>query len=224
VDVRARGADTYTFSVYAVDASGNTSKTATNTATTTRDVNPPSAPALAVGDVGPTHISLAWSSTDDGPSIVYSIAVNGTPDPGGITSATSRTFEQLAPATTYTFTVTARDNAMNFSPPSQVTVTTRSADFTDTEPPTAPSNVRADGFGDGSTELLVTWTASSDNVDPQSRIRYEVFINGNLSEVTVGTTRATTYGVNGTNTIQVFAIDAARNRSAAGTITAVIQL
>jgi hypothetical protein len=84
--------------------------------------------------------------------------------------------------------------------------------------------VGASGFADGSTELLITWTASTDNVDPQSQIRYEVFINGTLNEVVVGTNRTTTYGVLGTNTIEVFAIDTAGNRSPAGMTTVTIQL
>jgi chitodextrinase len=216
---------TYTFSVYAVDGSGNKSKASTVIVTTAaRDVTPPSAPVISVTDVAPRQISLAWSSTDDSPSIIYTVSVNGAPDPEGATSSTSRTFYLLEPATAYTFTVTARDKGGNWSTPSQVTVTTKSIDLNDHDPPTAPGNVGASGFADGSTELLVTWTASTDNVDPQSQIRYEVFINGTLNEVVVGTTRTTTYGVVGTNTIEVFAIDTAGNRSPAGVTTVVIQL
>ena len=73
---------------------------------------------------------------------------------------------------------------------------------------------------------LISYLAldTSESVDPQSQIRYEVFINGTLHEITVGTTRTTAYGDVGTNTIEVFAIDNAGNRSSAGTITLVIAL
>ena len=222
---RLEASTIYTFSVYAVDGSGNKSKASAVTVTTAAlDVTPPSAPMISVTDVAPRQISVAWSSTDDSPSLVYSVSMNGAPDPEGATSNTSRTFYLLEPATAYTFSVKARDNGGNWSAPSQITVTTKPIDPNDHEAPTAPANVRADGFSDGSTELLVTWTASTDNVDPQSQIRYEVFINGTLNEVVVGTNRTTTYGVLGTNTIEVFAIDAAGNRSPAGTTTVVIQL
>jgi len=103
-------------------------------------------------------------------------------------------------------------------------VTTKSIDPNDHQAPTAPSDVSAEGYSDGSTELLITWTASADNVDPQSQLRYEVFINGILHEITVGTTRTPAYGDVGTNTIEVFAIDNAGNRSLAGTTTVVIRL
>ena len=32
-------------------------------------------------DVGPTHASLTWSSTDDGPFIWYTISIDGDPVP-----------------------------------------------------------------------------------------------------------------------------------------------
>jgi chitinase len=188
------------------------------------DTQAPTTPVLSATEVGTTYISLAWSSTDVGPSIYYLIAINGGQDPNGGTSSTSRTYSLLEPATTYSFTARARDEAGNWSPISEpLKVTTKPRDVSDTHAPTAPTNVRADGYGDGSTELAVTWIASTDNVDAQSKIRYNVYLNGELSAITVGTTHSINYGVDGTNTITVIAVDAAGNESAAGTTTVVIQ-
>src|SRR5215204_1213750 len=56
------------------------------------DVTPPTTPVLSATDAGPTHISLAWKSTDDrATSIVYVIYINGSPNPAG-TSSTSQTY------------------------------------------------------------------------------------------------------------------------------------
>ena len=78
------------------------------------------------------------------------------------------------------------------------------------------------GYEDGSRELLVTWTASNDNVSEQSMIRYDVFVNGVLTDGTAGTPRSDLYGVAGNNVITVIAVDEAGNKSTAGTVTIVI--
>lgn len=185
------------------------------------DVTPPTTPALSATDVGSRHVSLAWSSTDDRTyNITYSITVNGTPDPDGSTYNTSRSYYVLQPSTGYTFTVRARDNAGNVSAPGTLTVTTRALDPNDRQPPSAPTNVGANDFASG-TEFLATWTASTDNVDSQAALRYDVFVNGELSDVVFGKTQSINYGVNGNNTVSVIAIDANGNRSEAGTTTIV---
>jgi hypothetical protein len=183
------------------------------------DITPPTTPLLSATDVGASYVSLAWSSTDDRTySITYSITVNGAPDPNGATYRTSRIYNLLQPATTYTFTVRARDNAGNQSAAGELAVTTKPRTANDTQAPSAPTNVQAYDFGTGA-EFQVTWTASTDNVDAQPEIRYEVYVNGELSDVTVGKTESINYGVNGTNTVSVIAVDAAGNKSAAGTTT-----
>jgi hypothetical protein len=40
----------------------------------------------------------------------------------------------------------------------------------------APTNVWAGSYADGSTEFEVNWTASTDNVDAQAFIRYDVYL------------------------------------------------
>lgn len=215
---------TFSFFVYAVDAAGNKSK-ASNTVTVTllRDTTPPTAPVLSVTDVGPTHISLAWSSTDDGPFVFYSIFVDEVPIIQG-SSNTSATIYLFEPETTYTITAEARDNGINWSPRSEpLTVTTESRNPNDITPPTTPTGLRAsDASGDG--EINIRWVLSTDDTDPQSLIRYDVYVNGVLSDITVGRTRSIVYGIDGLNTITVIAVDTAGNQSEPATTTVVLDL
>ena len=181
----------------------------------TPDTQSPTAPAVTLTDAGPTHVSLAWASTDDSPwPLVYSVSKDGVATP--TSSMTSGTFQLLRPGTTYTFTVRARDNALNWSPVTALTVTTPLIDRNDVTPPTTP-NVWADLYFDGSRELQVTWTPSTDNATAQVAIVYHVFVNGVLDNSAVGKTQASVYGVAGDNVITVIAVDAAGNQSAPGT-------
>jgi chitinase len=192
------------------------------------DTAPPTVPVVSVPDVGRNHISLAWLATDDqggSAPLYFTITVNGGPDPYGFTWDMSRTYYALQPATTYTFTVRAKDYAGNWSAPSNpLSVTTKALDPSDKQPPSVPTNVRADNYGDGSTEIDLSWTASTDNADSQADIHYEVYVNGELSDVAFGKTRSINYGVNGANTIAVIAVDANGNKSEAGTATIVFDL
>ena len=190
------------------------------TFTLPRDVTPPSKPVVTVTDVGPTHVSLAWSSVDDGPNVWYSVAMNGSTVLSG-SKNTSGTFGPLQPQTTYTFVVRAQDFGGNLSPVSDtLTVTTEAADTNDTTPPTTPGNLTDNGmsFPDGETWLF--WQQSTDNVDPQSVIRYDVYANGVLDHSLIGADRTILYGNPGTsNTYQVIAVDSAGNQSAPATLT-----
>src|SRR5688572_22346423 len=206
----------YSFYVYAVDAVGNRSKNSnTVSALLPADTTPPTTPVLAVTDVGATHVSLLWSAQEDGPWIFYQVYLNGAPHlyTG---SATSATIAGLDPSTTYTFTVIARDNGINFSPPSnEVTVTTEAADPSDTTPPTTPVSLSASDLNSGDGEISLHWDQSTDDQTPQAFIRYEVFLNGVLDHMLVGQGRASVYGTFGVlNLIEVIAIDASGNRSA----------
>jgi hypothetical protein len=182
------------------------------------DAEPPTPPAFSVVELGPTHVKLAWSSTDASPPILYYLTRNGANVFYGF--ETSSTFSGLQPSTTYTFAGKARDNAGNWSAMSApFTVTTPAPDANDVTPPSAPTGVWADLYGDGSREMQVAWGASTDNVTPQSAIVYLVAVNGVVDNSAVGKTWTSVYGVAGDNVITVVAIDAAGNRSAAGTFT-----
>jgi chitodextrinase len=210
----------YSFFVYAVDASGNKSKNSNTVSTILpADTTPPTTPVLVVTDVGATHVSLLWSAQDDGPYIFFQVYLNGAPHlyTGSTPSAT---VAGLSPLTTYTFKVVARDNGINFSTSNEVTVTTEASDPNDTTPPTTPGSLDADDLNSGDGEISLRWTQSTDDQTPQAFIKYEVFLNGVLDHTLVGSGRAAVYGLFGVvNTIEVIAVDEAGNRSAPASTT-----
>jgi chitinase len=179
------------------------------------DVQAPTLPVFSVLERGPTHLKLAWSSTDASNPILYRVEKNGELVNYGF--ETSKTFAALQPSTTYSFTAKARDAAGNWSQFSApFTVTTTAPDPNDVTPPTTPAGVWAYLDG-GGTELLVMWGASTDNVTPQSAIIYQIAVNGVVDNTAVGKTDSRVYGVVGDNVISVIAIDGAGNRSVAAT-------
>jgi chitinase len=224
-----KSGQTYTLRVYAKDAAGNLSKSSNPvTVTLPGEIAAPTKPVVTVSDVGPTHVSLGWSSTDDGSTIWYTISIDGQP----VNTLNSRTgiftcSAVLVPTgcvplnqeTTYTFTVRARDVDGNQSPVSDPVVVTTAPAPDDHTPPSQPANITAESDG---AHLILRWTASTDDVAPQSLIRYDVYVNGELRAVVVGQTTAQIeieYGV--TNNIEIVAVDTADNESAPGTITVV---
>jgi chitodextrinase len=209
----------FTLRISARDAAGNVSGYSNSvTFTLPPDTTPPTQPVVSATDVGPSHISLAWSSTEDGPHVWFAVYMNGTSLIQG-SRDTSGTFGPLEPETTYTFTVQARDFGGNLSPMSDpLTVTTEASDPNDTKPPTTPGNLTDNGmsFPDGETWLF--WEESTDNVDPQSVIRYDVYVNGVLDHSLIGADSTILYGAPGvSNTFQVIAVDSAGNQSAPAT-------
>ena len=89
----------------------------------------------------------------------------------------------------------------------------------DDSPPTTPAGLSANTFGDA--EIWLSWGASSDNATPMGLIVYEVWLNGRFDQgICCGQTQAILYGDLGVlNTIDVFAVDGADNRSAPATVT-----
>ena len=210
---------TYSFTVRAVDGSNNWSQPSNAvSAALPQDTTPPAVPVITATDVGPTHISLSWTSNDIGP-VIYRLYKDGVVY-GQPSSATSTTIYLLQPESTHTFTAEARDSAGNWSPMGRtIRITTEAADPDDVTAPTVPSNLWGGSFGDGSTEFQLHWTPSIDDVTPQQFIIYRVYINGDLSSITVGTTSLTDYGdEHGPTLIEVTASDEAGNESVAGSV------
>jgi chitodextrinase len=208
---------TYIFRVYAKDAAGNISKSSNPvTVTLPGDLAAPTKPVVTLTGVGPTHASLSWSSTDDGPLIWYSIYIDG--NQATTVSSKAGTFTPLKQETTYTFTVRARDVDGNWSPFSDpVFVTTQPADPNDHTPPTTPTALTAEADG---AFAIVRWGASTDDLSPQAFIRYDVFVNDELRSVVVGSTTAQVEVDYGISAIKVVAVDTADNESAPAIITA----
>jgi chitinase len=207
----------YYFWVEAIDGSGNKSTSDLLVVETLRDTTAPSAPAnLRVEAVTASQISLSWAASTDDSGIIDLYQVTVSPAAGNVvfTGTTSATVEGLAPQTTYTLTVRARDAGWNFSEPSNAVSATTAAS-TDTTPPSAPTGLQIGRSH--SCEIEVRWTQSTDDQDPQSAIRYELFDNGVLDpnfSFVIGTDRWTSYGFEGTNTWVLYAVDSAGNRSA----------
>jgi hypothetical protein len=87
-------------------------------------------------------------------------------------------------------------------------------------PPTAPTNLV--GFDGGCGEVWLTWNQSTDDLEPQFAIRYEIDVNGifRLESTVMGSGRTVAYAVvEGFNTFEVFAVDSAGNRSAPASVT-----
>jgi chitodextrinase len=216
----------YSYSVVAFDAAGNTSSTSPSAIVTTPpgsqpDTQPPSAPAsLSAVATGSTSVDLSWSAATDNVGVTgYRIMRNGTQV--GTATGTSYVDVGLTPSTTYTYTVIARDaanNASASSPPASAT--TNAVGGSDTQAPTAPTGLSANATGTSTVDL--NWTAATDNVGVTG---YRIFRNGSQ----VGTTTNTSFTDSGLTpstvyTYSVVAFDAAGNTSSpSGSATATTQ-
>lgn len=211
---------TYSLRIYAVDGAGNYSQPSNDvTFTLPRDTIAPTRPLVSVTGTGPTHVSLMWSATDNGPNVWYWVYMNG----GLVQQATrntSTTIPLLQPSTGYVFTVQARDFAGLTSPLSDPAATTTGAiNPNDVTPPTTPGNLRANNWGDCEVEL--DWDESTDDLDPPFVIKYEIYVNDVLDHsLALRFTRTIVYGTQPFNTFAVVAVDTAGNRSMPATVTA----
>jgi chitodextrinase len=213
---------TYTFRVYAVSSSGAWSSASNAvTATLVSDTTPPATPVVSASASGPTHVDLAWSYADVDPSPRFDVYVNGQLWYRQVAGRATRVVF-LTPSTNYSFRVRARDSAGNWSELSApLAVTTPAADANDHEPPTIPPGFSG-GVIDGATEAMVSWGNSQDNVTPSEHIGYHLYLNGQFDGATIDPyphqfSMYLTLGI--VNTIEVYAIDEAGNRSAPATMT-----
>ena len=94
-------------------------------------------------------------------------------------------------------------------------VTTEAANPNDHTAPTPPTQIVAEDIGG---VLFLRWEASTDAVAPQSLIRYDVYVNGELRAVVVGHPFAELERDSGASTITIIAVDTADNESVPGTI------
>jgi chitinase len=220
---------TYTLRVYARDLSGNLSKSSNPvTVRLPGQIVAPTKPVVRLLDAGPTHASLAWSSSDDGYITWFNIYIDG--EQVAALSSLSGTFtcarvmvptycDPINQDTTYAFTIRARDNEGNLSPMSEpLFVTTDPVDPDDRAAPTQPGNLTSESNGAFRT---VRWEASADDLAPPQFIRYDVYVNGVLSAVVVGQTEVDVDMYFGENTITVIAADTADRESEPATITVI---
>jgi chitodextrinase len=173
------------------------------------DTTAPSAPgAISATQLTDRSVNLSWPAATDNIGVTgYRVYRNGT----AVASTASASFADsaLAPATAYTYSVSAHDGAGNESARSpNLNVTTQAAD---TLAPSAPGQPAASGVT--STSLNLSWAASSDNYGVT---QYLVYRNG----AQVGSVATTNFADSGLTpatsySYTVKARDAAGNVSAA---------
>jgi chitodextrinase len=183
----------YTFAVYAVDGSGNSSGNSNVVnADTPGDTTPPSTPVLQATPLGPSQVQLTWTrSTDNIPNncCAYSFSMNGSPLTQHINNAAapagsmSVVIRHLTPDTNNTFTVTAIDyTGKNASPSNSASARTWASN--DHTPPSVPTNLHLISENGGG-EVWLGWTQSLDETDAQNNVEYEIYVNGVLSPLPV---------------------------------------
>lgn len=200
----------YSYSVVAQDAAGNQSSPSNSVLVTTPqspDSTPPSAPTnLTVTKNVYNEVDLSWGASTDNVDVAgYRVLRGGVVI--GTTSSTTYADKTVLPSTAYSYAVVAYDAAGNVSAQSnQQSLTTPNAP--DTTPPSAPSNLTASAT---STQINLSWNASSDNVGVAG---YYVYRNS----ARLATVNTTSYGdatatAGVTYTYYVVAFDAAGNIS-----------
>jgi chitodextrinase/uncharacterized Ntn-hydrolase superfamily protein len=172
------------------------------------DVTPPTAPGnLTASNTTQTTTDLSWDPSTDNIGVTGYDILEGATVIGTVTG-TSFNVTGLTPATSYVFTVIAKDAAGNESAPSNAANVT-TLDPIDTEAPTAPTNLASSNTTLFSTDL--SWMASTDNVGVTG---YDVYEGASL----IGSTVTTSFSVTGLShatsyTFTVVAKDAAGNQS-----------
>jgi chitodextrinase len=204
---------TYRYTVYAVDAAGNRSGDSNTVSyTVPADVTPPTpAPQLTVTPFRPARAGFSWTrSVDNVSQVRYTLYANGIPQVEQF-SYEWATLWYLTPGATYEFQVIARDVFGNATAGDPVSVTMPSS--TDTEPPTAPTNLSGAAMDN---EVHMTWGLSTDNSDPQSEILYEFYLNGvtHPADVLFGSSGFVyCREASGFTTVVARAVDSSGNRS-----------
>jgi chitodextrinase len=169
------------------------------------DTIAPSTPTeLLASAVSSLQINLSWTASTDNVKVThYIVRRNGVQVATPATTSFADT--GLSAATTYGYTVAARDAAGNISPNS----TSVSVTIADTTPPSTPTGLSATAAG--STGANLSWSASTDNVAVTG---YIVRRNG----VQVATPATTSYADTGLSAVTTYSYTVAA-RDAAGNIS-----
>src|SRR6266513_1372742 len=207
-DTGLSAATTYSYTVAARDADGNILPDSTSVSITIADTTPPTTPigltAAVAGSSNPSGANLSWSASTDNVGVTgYIVRRNGVQVATPVTTSFADT--GLSAATTYSYTVAARDAAGNITPNSaSVSIT-----IADTTPPTTPIGLTAAVAGSSGANL--SWSASTDNVGVTG---YIVRRNG----VQVATPATTSFADTGLSAATTYSYTVAA-RDAAGNIS-----
>lgn len=196
----------YTYSVSAFDAAGNTSSLSSSISVTTLDNIPPSVPSgLTAEALSATSVRIAWNASTDNIQVAgYNVYRNGV-----LTSTSaldSYTDNAVVPGINNNYAVAAYDLAGNLSAlSSSVNIIT-----VDNLAPSVPASVSVSAVTTRS--VNISWSASTDNVGVTG---YNVYRNGTL----VSTITDTNYSDNSLNpgtqySFSISALDLAGNVSA----------
>lgn len=171
----------------------------------TADTIAPTPPTLVASNTTTNSTLLSWSGATDNIAVTsYTIFRNGVQI--GTSTATTFTVTGLSAATTYSFTVKAKDADGNLSVDSNsVSVTTLA---NDTTPPSAP--VLSNSLT-GITTTFLSWTGATDNI---AVVSYDIYRNG----VFLTNTAATTYLVTGLSAATLYTFFV-RAKDAAGNVS-----
>ena len=161
-------------------------------------------------------MSLAWDRSSDRWSFGYEVLVDGqkvatAAHPYMGTPAI--TLRKIRPGR-HVFQVRARDTAGNVSGLSNEVAVELTGNG-DATPPSAPTDLTVEDFNDNCGSLILRWTPSTDNVDDQSQIEYELHRDGVFTQQLTqpGASWIGIYTVAGTQTWTVVAVDRAGNSS-----------
>lgn len=173
----------YSFTVSAYDAAGNTSPQSNSASATTTVLLPPTVPTVTLNTISPSQYSLSWTASTSSIAITgYDIFQNGV-QIGSTTTNTYYNINGLASATTYYFTVDARDALGNNSGQSiPVSVTTPGSTTPATVVPLAPASLQATPVS--SSQIDLTWTAPTNSFGITG---YDVYENGTQVATTANT-------------------------------------
>jgi chitodextrinase len=174
------------------------------------DTTAPSTPAgLSASAVSASQISLSWTASTDNVAVTGYRVYRGGALLTTLGAVTTLQNTGLNASTTYSYTVQALDAAGNASGQSAAASATTPA-APDTTAPSTPTGLV--GTAVSSTQINLTWNASTDNVGVAG---YTVYLN----DVALTTTTATSFQHTGLTAgtaynYRVSAFDAARNNSA----------
>ena len=217
-DTRTLADGPYTLTAKAYDAAGNNSFDAQSVTVKNNVVQPPSAPVnIKATAPQPTQVILSWQAGANTAADTRFRIVRGNVTTATV-SGTTYTDNGVVAGTKYNYYVVAVDKNGNTStlPANPVTVTTPTPPAKDTQAPTKPTKLVASVAG--TSQINLSWQASTDNVGIKSYDVYRAEKTGTASKV--ATVTGTSFGNSGLKantayTYHVVARDAAGNSSVA---------